>query len=78
MYIIINIYSRPTCRLSCKKIRTIKADTYKETLQDGLSKLVKWPMLFNVGKFKCIHIGYGNVNKDYVMGDTILGTTNKC
>ena len=30
-------------------------------------------MVFNCGKCKCIHIGHGNVNKEYIMGVTILG-----
>ena len=37
----------------------------------------KWQMLFNFGKCKCIHIGHGNVNKEYFMIDTILGTSVK-
>ena len=36
---------------------------FKQSLQDDLDKLVKWsekwPMLFNFGKCKCIHIGHG-------------------
>ena len=43
--------------------RTVKTDTDIETLQDDLTKLVKWSekrqMLFNFGKCKCIHIGRG-------------------
>ena len=42
-----------------KVFRTVKTDTDKETLQDDLTKLVKWSekwqMLFNFGKCKCIH-----------------------
>ena len=34
-------------------------------------------MLFNFGKYKCIHIGHGNVSKEYFMGNTILGTSVK-
>ena len=34
-------------------------------------------MLFNFGKCKCIHIGHGNVSKEYFMGNTILGTSVK-
>ena len=56
--------------------RTVKTDTDKETLQDDLTKLVKWSekwqMLFKFGKCKCIHIGHGNVSKEYFMGNTIL------
>ena len=31
-------------------------------------------MLFNFGKFKCLH---GNLDVNYKLGDTILGTTLK-
>ena len=34
-------------------------------------------MLFNFGKCKCIHTGYGDVSKKYFMGNTILGTSVK-
>ena len=34
-------------------------------------------MLFNLGKCKCIHIGHGNVSREYAMGNTILGTSVK-
>ena len=61
--------------------RTVKTDADKETLQDDLTKLVKWSgkwrMLFNFDKCKCIHIGHGNVRKEYFMGNTILGTSVK-
>ena len=64
-----------------KVFRTVNTDTDKETLQDDLTKLVKWSgkwqMLFNFGKCKCIHIGHGNVSKEYFMGNTILGTSVK-
>ena len=53
----------------------------KDTLQDDLTKLVKWSekwqMLFNFSKCKCIHLGHGNVNREYFMGDTMLGTSVK-
>ena len=42
-------------------------------LQEDLNKLYEWSeewqMLFNVGKCKCIHIGYGNKNHTYRLGD---------
>ena len=51
--------------------RTVKTDADKETLQDDLTKLVKWSeqlqMLFNFGKCKCIHIGHGNVSEECFM-----------
>ena len=35
-------------------------------------------MLFNLGKCKCIRIGHGNMDKEYQMGDAMLGrTTNE-
>ena len=49
--------------------RTVKTDADKET--------EKWQMLFNFGKCKCIHIGRGNVSREYFMGNTILGTSVK-
>ena len=64
-----------------KVFRTVKTDTDKETLQDDLTKLVKWSekrqMLFNIGKCKCIHIGHGNVSKEYFIDYTTLGTRVK-
>ena len=34
-------------------------------------------MLFYFGKCKCLHTGHGNLNVNYKMGDTVLGTTVK-
>ena len=34
-------------------------------------------MLFNFGKCKCLHTGHGNLDINYNMGDTVLGTTAK-
>ena len=34
-------------------------------------------MLFNFVKCKCLHTGYGNLDVNYKMGDTVLGTTGK-
>ena len=48
--------------------RTVQTDADKDTLQNE-----KWQILFNFGKCKCIHLGHGNVNKEYFMGDAILG-----
>ena len=54
---------------------------YSESLQDDLDKLVKWSekwqMLFNFGKCKCIHIGHGNMDEEYKMGDAVLGRTTQ-
>ena len=56
-------------------------NTDKQSLQDDLDKLVKWSekwqMLFNFGKCKCIHIGHGNMNEEYKMGDAVLGRTSQ-
>ena len=55
--------------------------TYKQSLQDDLDTLVKWSekwqMLFNFGKCKCIHIGHGNMDDEYKMGDAVLGRTTQ-
>ena len=34
-------------------------------------------MLFNFGKCKCIHIGHGNMDEEYKMGDAELGRTTQ-
>ena len=34
-------------------------------------------MFLNFGKCKCLHTGHGNLDVNYKMGDTILGTTVK-
>ena len=34
-------------------------------------------MFFNFGKCKCLHTGHGNLDVNYKMGDTVLGTTVK-
>ena len=31
--------------------------------------------MLNFGKCKCLHTGHGNLNVNYKMGDTVLGTT---
>ena len=42
----------------------IKSDAGRQHLQDDLNKLTewsdKWQMLFNFGKFKCLHTGHWN------------------
>ena len=56
-----------------KVFRKVTNDTDKQSLQDDLEKLVKWSqkwqMLLNFGKCKCIHIGHGNMDEEYKMGD---------
>ena len=34
-------------------------------------------MLFNFGKCNCIHIGHGNMDEEYKMGDAVLGRTTQ-
>ena len=55
--------------------------TDKQSLQDDLHKLVKQSenllMLFNFGKCKCMHIGHGNMDEEYKIGDAVLGTTTQ-
>ena len=55
-----------------KVFRKITTDTDKQSLQDDSEK---WEMLFNFGKCKCIHIGHGNMDEEYKMGDAVLGRT---
>ena len=44
---------------------------YINDLEDDISSKVlkKWQMLFNFGKCKCIHIGHGNMEEEYIMWD---------
>ena len=64
-----------------KVIRKVTNDTDKQSLQDDLDKLVKWSekwqMLLNFGKCKCIHIGHGNMDEEYKMGDDVIGRTTQ-
>ena len=59
--------------------RKVNTDGDKQHLQNDLDILVKWSekwqMLFNFGKCKCLHTGHENLNVNYKMGDTVLGTT---
>ena len=61
--------------------RKVNTDRDKQHLQNDLDNLVKWSekwqMLFNFGKYKCLHTGHGNLDINYNMGDTVLGTTVK-
>ena len=61
--------------------RKNKSDADRQQLQDDLNRLTewseKWQMLFNFGKCKCLHIGHGNEDEQYTMGDTVLNTTVK-
>ena len=64
-----------------KVFRKVTNVTDKQSLQDDLDILVKWSenwqMLFNFGKCKCIHIGHGNIDEEYKMGDAVLGRTTQ-
>ena len=64
-----------------KVFRKVTNDTDKQSLQYDLDKLVKWSekwqWLYNFGKCKCIHIGHGNMDKEYKMGDAVLGRTTQ-
>ena len=64
-----------------KVFRKVTNDTDKQSLQDDLDKLVKWSekwqMLLNFGKCKCIHIGHGNMDDEYTMGNAVLGRTTQ-
>ena len=64
-----------------KVFRTVTNYTDKQSLHDDLDKLVKWSekwqMLLNFGKCKCIHIGYGNMDEEYKMGDAVLDRTTQ-
>ena len=64
-----------------KLFRKVNTDGDKQHLQNDLDRLVKWSekwqMLFNFRKCKCLHTGHRNLNVNYRMGDTVLGTTVK-
>ena len=61
--------------------RKVNTDGDKQHLQNDLDKLAKWSekwqMLLNFEKCKCLHTGHGNLDMNYNMGDTVLGTTVK-
>ena len=60
---------------------TLHCGSFKQHLQNDLDKAVKWPekwqMLLHFGKCKCLHTGHGNLDVNYTMEDTVLGTTVK-
>ena len=62
-----------------KVFRKVNNDGDKHHLQNDLDKLVKWSekyqKILNFGKSKCLHTGLGNLDINYKMGDTVLGTT---
>ena len=54
-----------------------RVDGDKQHLQNDLDKLVKWLMLLNFWKCKCLHTGHGNLDANFKMGDAVLGTNVK-
>ena len=64
-----------------KVFRKVNNDGDKQHLQNDLDRLVKWSekwqMLFNLGKCNCLHTGHRNLDINYNVGDTVLGTTVK-
>ena len=68
-------------KFDTKVFRKVNNDGDKQHLQNNLDKLVKWSekwqMLLNFGKCKCLRTGHGNLDINYNMGDTVLGTTVK-
>ena len=65
-----------------KVFRKVTNVTDKQSVQDDLDKLVKWSekwqmFSLNFGKCKCIHIGHGNMDEEYKMGDIVLGRTTQ-
>ena len=64
-----------------KLFRKVNTDGDKQHLQNDLERLVKWSekwqILLIFWKCKCLHTGHGNVDVNYKMGDTFLGTTVK-
>ena len=62
-----------------KVLRRVNTNTDTH-LQNDLDRLVKWSekwQMLNFGKCKRLHTGHGNLDVNYKMGDTVLGTTVK-
>ena len=64
-----------------KVFRKVKSVEDISHLQNDLDKLIewseKWQMLFNYDKCHCLQIGYHNVHREYEMGNTTLGQSEK-
>ena len=64
-----------------KIIKKVNNDGDKQHLQNDLRQLVKWSekwqMLFNLGKCKCLHSGYRNLDVNYKVRNTIIGIAIK-
>ena len=58
-----------------------KSNAHRQHLQDDRNKLTEssetWQMLFNFGKYKCLHTGHGNKHIHYTTVGTVLSTTAK-
>ena len=65
-----------------KVFRNVTNYTDQQSLPDDLGKLVKWSekwqMLLNFGKCKCIHVGDGNMEEEYKMGDADTKVSEQC
>ena len=64
-----------------KVFRKVNTDGEKQHLQNDLDRLVKWSekwqMLSNFGKCKCLHTGYGKLDVNYKIADTVIDTVVK-
>ena len=61
-----------------KEFRKVNTDGDKQHLQNNLDRLMKWSEKWQMLNFgKCKHTGHGNLDVNYKIGDTVLGTTVK-
>ena len=61
-------------------VDNITSNILKFVDDTSVSRQMKWPekwQMFNFGKCKCLYTGHGNLDVNYKMGDTVLGTTVK-
>ena len=60
---------------------SVRSESEAEKIQEHLEKLQEWSdtwlLRFNAGKCKTMHIGSGNPNCDYHMGETTLDGTEE-
>ena len=73
----VNVVDSTTCPCRCVQPCHIIIEFQHICLDRLVKSSEKWQMLFNFGKYKCLHTGHGNLNVNYKMGDTVLGTTVK-
>ena len=60
--------------------RRVNNDGDKQHLQNDIEILVKWSekwQMFNFGKCECLHTRHGNLDVNYKVGGTVLGTNLK-